>query len=152
MKNLKKIFDNNLFLIVGIGLVAGTLSFMAVKAYTQKSNNQSGMKQCADICVALTSDGIKPDSLAVKVGDFVQFNTKDGKTHNISLGAGKDGHDSHSSNHEHTGDYSSGDFGENEAWRVQFKKAGTYRLHDHYNPKLEVLVVVYEPGAVDKIQ
>ena len=157
MKNLKKTLASNLLLILGVGLVGGTLSFIGVRAYTERLNNQSSNKQCSGICVALTPDGVKPDNLAVKVGDFVQFNTLDGKLHNISMGAGKDGHESddhsaHNPDHEHIGDYSSGDFGENEAWRVQFKKAGTYRLHDHYNPNLEILVVVYEPGAVDKIQ
>lgn len=154
MKALIKTLANNIYLIAGITLLTVTLSFIGVKAYSERLNSNS---PCTGICVALTADGMKPDSIAVKVGEFVQFNTKDGKTHNISLGAGEYGsetqdHGAHSTPHEHIGDYSSGDFKAGEAWRVQFKKPGTYRLHDHHNPKLEILIVVYEPGAVDKIQ
>lgn len=106
---------------------------------------------CQGICVAIKEIGMEPNSITVKVGEYVQFNTADGKKHNISLGKGAGDATSQNAPHEHQGDYSSGEFGAGEAWRVQFKKAGTFRLHDDNNPKDNILVVVYEPGADLKI-
>ncbi len=41
------------------------------------------------------------------------------------------------------GKFESGDFGANEAWKVQFKDEGTFQFHDHLNPKISVLMVAY---------
>ena len=71
---------------------------------------------------------------------MLQFNTKDGKKHRIAIGQG-------GTEHEHISATNSGDFGAGEAWRVRFDKVGTYFFHDHYNPNVNVLVVVYEPGS-----
>jgi len=120
-----------------IGLTAGLVGFAGVRALT----NKPAATQCQGICVALREDGMYPNELAVKRGELVQFNSADGQSHNISEGDGAHG-DDHA--HEHVGDYLSGEFGPDEAWRVQFNKAGTYKLHDHYNPKQSILVVVYE--------
>lgn len=135
-----------------LAIVAGVISFMGVQALTSKSTASD--TSCQGMCVALREDGMQPNELAVRVGEFVQFNSADGKRHNISIGEGagdSHGHEPHDMPHEHTEAYASGDFGADEAWRVQFKEPGTYQLHDHYNPKLNILVVVYnsnEPTAI----
>lgn len=139
--------------LVAVVVVAGLISFGAVVA-TANKKAVAGAKSCQAICVSLTKDGISPDTLAVKVGEYVQFNSADGQQHNIGLGGGEadkqtdaTGHE----HHEHVGDYTSGDFVANEAWRVQFKQPGTYKFHDHYNPNLNILIVVYDPAGSKKL-
>lgn len=156
VNRIQRLLKNTVILLAFVGIVAGLASF-ALITHFQDDGQTSQNTGCRGLCVALREDGMDPDNLAVKIGEYVQFNSADGKSHNISMGKGADGaeddgHESHDAAHEHVGDYSSGDFKADEAWRVQFKKAGTYRLHDHYNPKLEILVVVYEPGADNKIR
>lgn len=158
MINIKKF---GLLFLAAIG--AGLISFTVVNNIkgNEKLSATAEQKTCSDICVSLTESAMSPNAIFVKVGEFVQFNTNDGKTHNISLGAGADVHDDASEDHhdadhettphEHTGAYSSGEFGVGEAWRVQFKEPGTYMLHDHYNPKLFITVVVYQPGADNSV-
>lgn len=90
--------------------------------------------------VTLKDNKATPDTVTVLAGNTVQFNSADNKKHNMAEGEGNAaGHV-----HNHEGSYQSRDFGANEAWRVRFKKAGNYFFHDHYNPDLNVLVVVYE--------
>ena len=90
--------------------------------------------------VALQDNKATPDTVTVLVGNTVQFNSADNKKHNMAEGEGSAaGHV-----HDHESSYQSGDFGAKEAWRVRFKKAGNYFFHDHYNPDINVLVVVYE--------
>ena len=91
-----------------------------------------------DLHVNLKSDRAVPDTLTVPVGKTVQFNSKDGKKHNLSLGLGGE-------EHEHAGPFHSGEFGADEAWRATFTKAGTYSFHDHNNPKINILIVAYIP-------
>ncbi len=67
----------------------------------------------------------------------------------MGLGTGDNRHDG---SHKHTGTYISGDFKADEAWKVQFKEAGTFDFHDHYRPELHVTVVVYKSGGDHKIQ
>ena len=87
--------------------------------------------------VLLNKNNVSPDSLTVKGGESVQFNSNDGKSHKIALGEG--GHE-----HDHEGSFSSGEFKANEAWRATFKEPGTYFFHDHLNPDINVLVVAYK--------
>lgn len=96
-------------------------------------------------CVALKAGRAEPDTLTVIVGESVQFNSADGNTHSLSQGLGGE-------EHSHTGPYSSGDFAADEAWRVEFKKPGTFKFHDHYDPEISILVVAYEPGNVKPIE
>jgi plastocyanin len=146
---MKKLLSSNIFIFGVIVIISAVISFFGIQALSPKP--AIATSDCNGICVSLTKSGMNPDALFVKVGDYVQFNSADGKKHNISIGNGSNdhggGHEAHESAHDHVGDYSSGDFGADEAWRVQFKKPGTYNLHDHYNPKLFITVVVYEPGA-----
>ncbi len=94
----------------------------------------------ADKNIDLLSDKASPGEVYLTVGQVLQFNTKDDKKHRIALGQG-------GTEHEHTSATNSGDFGAGEAWRVRLDNVGTYFFHDHYNPNINILVVVYQPGA-----
>lgn len=150
VKKVQKSLSNMFVLLPVLAVVSGLLAFSVVTAFS--ADKQASGGSCKGICVALTPDGMNPNELAVRAGEYVQFYSADGKQHNISLGEGAGGsedhgHGAHEGKHEHTAGYASGDFGADEAWRVQFKEPGTYQLHDHYNPKLNILVVVYEETA-----
>lgn len=123
--------------VVGFGLVYG-LSDRST-TITNRANS------CEGTCIALKKEGASPATVAVPVGGFVQFNSADGASHSLSIGSG--GHD-----HNHTGKFSSGTFKADEAWRVQFKDEGTFKFHDHLNPKINVLIIVYTPGKEYKVQ
>lgn len=144
---LPKILSKNTVLLPLIGLLALGVGFVGTSVLSEKSYPKG--TGCTGICVALTPQGMEPNELAVKTGDYVQFNSADGKKHNISLGEGAGGtedpdHSPHAGKHEHRASLSSGDFAADEAWRIQFKEPGTFELHDHYNPDLNILIIVYE--------
>ena len=131
----------------GLVLLATLLGFglvYAVSTYTL-GNKTVDNTSCDVTCVALNKDGASPNTIAVPVGSYVQFNSADGKSHNLSIGKGGD-------EHEHTGKFYSGEFQADEAWRVQFNDEGTFTFHDHLNPKINVVVVVYQPGKDYKIE
>jgi plastocyanin len=144
-KKLGEVYKSKWFL-PAVVLLLGVISFGAFYAMaTQKNPEYSKSQNCeTEFCVALKSNGADPRELSVPVGSFVQFNSADNKTHNLSLGEGGDEHD-------HSGPFYSGEFGGDEAWKVQFKEDGSYFFHDHMNPDINVLVVVYTPGKDYKI-
>lgn len=90
--------------------------------------------------VFLLQAGALPDAMAVKLGEFVQFDEKDGKFHSIAQGGGDEFNQTHS--HEEFG-LESGKFGPGEAYRISFSRTGTFHFHDHYNSKIFVTVIVY---------
>ena len=93
--------------------------------------------------ISLKGNKATPDTVTVVVGHSVQFNANDNMTHELAEGEGSaDGH-----THDHEGRFESGEFKPGEAWRAQFKKPGNYFFHDHHNPDINVLVVVYKPKA-----
>ena len=124
--------------ILGFGLVYG-MSGRNSDAATAKSDS------CDGTCIALEKEAANPSSVAVPVGDYVQFNSADGNSHSLSQGGGGE-------EHSHSGQFTSGTFGADEAWRVQFNDEGTFKFHDHLNPKINVIVVVYTPGKDYKIE
>lgn len=142
----KRAFDSKFSLPV-IGVLALIIGYGMVNMLASK-NNVADSSNCKGICVSIKPEGMDPSELAVKVGDYVQFNTADGKNHNLSLGdghdAGRDGHDTLA--HDHSAGFESGKFGPGEAYRVQFKRAGTYVMHDHDQPTNRILIVVYSPS------
>jgi plastocyanin len=142
MKYIEKVLHSRTGLFTAIAIIAAVIGFGAV--FTLDSHKVVAEKTCNGICVALEKNKAVPDTLAVKLGSFVQFNSADGKTHDLSFGKGGE-------HHEHTGTLSSGDIHANEGWRVQLKNEGTFYLHDHLNPKINILVVVYVPGKDYKI-
>lgn len=138
------------FKILGmfIAVVFGVVGFIVVQKY---SNNLQGRDlpnincPAQDVCVSLKEDRAEPDILTVPIGTFVRFNSKDGKSHSLSLGKGGE-------EHEHTGRFTSGEFKADEAWRVQFQEPGTYVFHDHFSPTIVISVVVYKPGSSYKLE
>lgn len=150
----RRVAANRTVLLIVLALIAGVVGFTTVAKLTSKKTIVTA-KNCQGICVKVSKEGMNPDTLTVKVGEYVQFNSADGQQHNLGLGEGEASkstdHQAHAAQHEHIGDFSSGDFNADEAWRVQFKEAGTYKFHDHYNPKLYILIVAYEPGGPKKL-
>ncbi len=143
MEKTEKAAKNQLFFIILVAAIVSVVSFAV--AFTVSQSKTASLNRCEGICVALRDNKADPDTVSVKAGTYVQFNSADGKTHNLSLGKGGE-------EHSHTGKFSSGDFGADEAWRVQFKEEGSFLFHDHFNPKINVLVVVYTPGKDYKIE
>lgn len=146
---MKKLFHrpkNYHIVLVGVFLAALLLGFGV--SYVVRSNATQGhlsRQNCSGTCVDLRADEASPDTIAVATGTYVQFNSADGKSHNISIGKGGEEHDHH-------GKFHSGEFQADEAWRVQFNEDGSFYVHDHLNPKINVLIVVYTPGKDYKIQ
>jgi plastocyanin len=132
---------NITFLLIAVlGIIIGLISVQMLTSKDIANGNS-----CSGICVAIEADGISPDELAVKIGEFVQFNSADGKSHELTTATDNNAGD-HSNIHGGSKTtVASGIFGADEAWRVQFKQAGTYRLRDTKNANQEILVVVYEP-------
>lgn len=119
----------------------------AISARLAEAQNNTNYGPCEGLRVCITDDGILPNEISVKVGETVHFVNADGRMHNMGIGAGsgeEHSHD-HSQSHEHEGAYASGDFQKGEDWKVTFNGAGTFRLHDHYRPENNILIVVYEP-------
>lgn len=126
---------------IAIALAFGLVGFMVARQIAIDTGGASpAQAACDGTCVALRADAAVPDTITVKTGEYVQFNSADGRPHSLSLGLG-------GKEHNHKGPFSSGEFQADEAWRVQFKEAGTYTFHDHLNPNINVLVVAYEEGA-----
>lgn len=103
---------------------------------SSKKSPQSDTQQ-----VSLLKDKAEPDIILVKTGQYVQFNARDGKEHNMAQGSGNATGDDHT--HQATG-VESGIFKKDEAYKVQFNKVGIYAFHDHYNPNLYIRVIVRE--------
>lgn len=89
--------------------------------------------------VSLLEDRADPDIVIVNTGDQVQFNSRDGKEHNLTQGSGNAADEIHS--HDAEG-IESGIFKSDEAYKVQFKKRGIYSFHDHFNPDIYIRVIV----------
>ena len=144
MISIKKLMQHKAASLIAVLVIAGLLSFSVIYFVTAHKS-KSVTQDCSGTCVNLYEDKATPDTVAVTVGSYVQFNSKDGKTHDLSLGAG-------GTEHIHTGKFQSGDFGAGEAWRVQFKDEGTFQFHDHLNPKISILVVVYTKDKQYKVE
>lgn len=131
----------NLIIFIGV-IVLTSGSILGIVGASGYFGNTPPRVSASMHMVSLLKDRIEPNTVLVKQGEFVQFNSKDGKSHHLSPGKGKASNDGH----EHAGmGLESGVFGSDEAYRVQFKKPGTYEFHDHNNPKLRVTVVAYKP-------
>lgn len=142
----KKSAENQKSLLTVVFIITVLLGFGLVYSASNKSSNRySKARNCHATCVQLVTDKALPDTVAVKVGDYVQFNSADGQNHDMSLGKGGQDHDHH-------GKFESGEFKADEAWRVQFNEEGSFYFHDHLNPKINILVVVYTPGKEYKVQ
>ena len=125
-------------------LIFGGLGFWITSSIVSAKNlSDSG----AVYHLNLTRQGADPSIIAITKGDYVEFDVKDGKQHQISQGSGDDEahQQAHNDIHEHlVGGKQSGVFGPSQGYRVQFHQTGTFSFHDHFNPKLSLTVVVYE--------
>lgn len=134
-------------LIVLTGLAVALLAFGGGYALSKRGKSTASgpiQTQCEGTCVALYDESADPSVVTVTAGSYVQFNVGDNGKHNLTLGDG----DTH---HQEIESYSSGDFEGDEAWRVQFKKDGTYSFKDKYHPKTYINVVVYTEGKDYKL-
>lgn len=153
-----------------MSLSAGITGYLTARNESGLAQSESTNPQIKS--VDLYESGVSEGTIVLEVGQTVQVNNKSGFDRGLSLGSGNAGHtaeqgdenltenheetedDVHedkSQNHEeshythdHTEGFSSGLFGPDEAWRATFKEPGTYFLHDHANPEVNILVVVYE--------
>ena len=144
MKFLNKLAKWQLLLFALV--IAGIVGFGTAFTYSAMNGSDANTQTaCNGTCVSLKAKQAVPNTVTVPVGEYVQFNSADGKTHNLSLGEGGD-------EHSHTGKFNSGEFKADEAWRVQFNDEGSYLFHDHLNPAISVLVVVYTPDKQYKVE
>lgn len=152
MKSLRTIWATALSRLIVLAALTGVAAFTFIYLFIAGSRSEVvSAAECSEgvACVYLQTDRAIPDVTTVEVGKYVQFNSADGKTHSLGIGAG----DAHSNgSHDHQGSFVSGDFGADEAWKVQFKKTGTYELHDHYRPDIRVTVIVYDPARQSAIK
>lgn len=130
--------------------VVGLVSFGLFYGYGNMKSDTVASAQPAscpepETCIALQGRTASPDIVTVKAGSFVQFVSADGSKHNIALEHAAVQHEDHS-------EYESGEFGGDEAWRVQFKKDGAYTFRDKHHPGLKVSVIVYTPGKDYKVE
>lgn len=143
MKTLRTLTNVQL---IALTLLTALLGFGLVYGISRSTDNRTVHRAaCEDTCVALTEDGASPNAIAVATGSYVQFNSADGKSHNLSIGKGGD-------EHEHTGKFYSGEFQADEGWRVQFNEEGSFTFHDHFNPQINIVVVVYTPGKEYQVE
>lgn len=135
-------------------LLAMGIGYKGARLYADRSSKAS---TCTDTCVYINRDGFSQTELAIAVGNYVEFRSADGESHNLALGEGSehsddehiDTHNDHELTehaHDHVAGTESGVFKADEAWKVQFKQPGTYVIHDHLHPELSILVVAYEPS------
>jgi plastocyanin len=148
----KQLFLSGIFLAVMVlsAVMTGFLSARTDNADAMQSSKQGAQK------VNIYDETVSPNTISVKVGETVTINNKSSEAKELSLGSGEAGHETiattemhadtahqHDKPHDHSAGFSSGVFDVDEAWQVTFSKPGTYFLHDHSNPKLNILVVVY---------
>jgi len=140
MKYLEK---KNLFIVIGL-IALITLGIMFYLKNNKNVNSTSNIIDTQALIheVSLINDKAVPNELVIKLGDKVQFNTKDDKKHVISQGKGNDYSEHH--NHVEVGTTSdSGIFGKDEAYLLNINKTGTYYFHDDLNPNIFISILVY---------
>jgi plastocyanin len=119
------------------------LAMIGTVVYSETQGNiprPTYAKDAANVhMVSLLKNRADPEIVIVRVGDYVQFNARDGREHNLSQGSGNAVEDNHA--HKETG-LESGVFKSDEAYKIQFKKVGIYSFHDHNNPDTYIRVIV----------
>lgn len=147
------------------GLLVAMLSFASVYAFsntneqpvasnatsTRTSEPVLGSKENPHM-VSLTKDQTEPVDLLINVGDYVQFNSKDGGEHQLIQGkpTADHGHDEYANavhGEEHGATNSPLDSGiikADEGYLLQLKNVGKYEFHDNYNHDYAITVIVYD--------
>ncbi len=124
---------------------------VATTASTVTEDSTLGTKENPHV-VSLTKDQSKPVDLLINVGDYVQFNSKDGGEHQIIQGkpTADHGHDEyadavHGEEHGKTDSpLDSGVIKSDEGYLLQFNNIGKFEFHDNYNHDSEITVIVYD--------
>ena len=150
--------------IVAGGVIVAIISFGAVFAIrsdngqvasnttTSRTANQVFGSKENPHQVSLTKDQTEPVDLLINVGDYVQFNSKDGSEHQIIQGkpTADHGHDEYADavHGEAHGDsvspLDSGVIKADEGYLVQFKDIGKLEFHDNFNHDYAITVIVYD--------
>lgn len=133
-----KLARKQIALMVAILVLAAGIGF-AITYFTSPARH---VKNDGSHIVNLTATGADPDAIAIVRGSYVEFDAKDGRSHNIGEGSAHPEHTSTSVKSAHD----SGIFGPGYGYRVSFREVGTYQFFDHLNPKVKVTVIVYEPA------
>ena len=90
--------------------------------------------------IKLLKDRAAPSEIIIRLGEKIQFDSADGKNHDIAQGEGEEFGKAHI---HPEGSKESGPFGPDEGYAVSFPNKGVYHFHDHINPKIYIAVVVY---------
>ncbi|MES2876676.1 MAG: hypothetical protein V4678_04380 [Patescibacteria group bacterium] len=151
--------------IVAGGVLVAIISFAAVIAIRSGNEESAVSNTTSNVTddstlgskenphqVSLTKDQTKPVDLLINVGDYVQFNSKDGSEHQIIQGkpTADHGHDEyadavHGEEHGATDSpLDSGIIKADEGYLVQFKEIGKLEFHDNYNHDYAITVIVYD--------
>ncbi len=146
---IKKYIQKPVVLAAVIFVVMGLAGFGVALAMNHKNNKSAGTKQsnCPqdETCISLLGKTATPDIVTIHPGTFVRFNSADGGKHSIAL--------QHAAvQHNDDSEFHSGEFAKDEAYRLQFKKDGTYTFRDELNPGLEINVIVYTKAKDYKVQ
>ena len=167
MSSNKNTFKKVLPVVIS-GLVIAIISFAGVYALTRNNNEAvasttqlkvTGSNSDSTLgtkenphTVSLTKDETEPVDLLINVGDYVQFNSKDGGEHQIIQGkpTADHGHDEyadavHGEEHGKTDSpLDSGVFKADEGYLIQFKDIGKFEFHDNFNHDYAITVIVYD--------
>jgi plastocyanin len=132
---VSKFSSKQIILFVSVLLVSVGLGFLIIHLSAPKVRNDGSHT------VELRSNGAVPTAIAIVKGSYVEFDTKDGRSHNIYEGGGH----SHSDNSAaSSAGPESGVFGPGSGYRVTFSQIGTYQFRDHLHDNIAVTVIVYE--------
>ncbi len=137
--------------VASFGVIYGLRSNSTIFGTVEQVTSALGSKQNPHE-VALTGDSTKPVDILINVGDYVQFNSKDGKEHQIIQGKPTvdHGHEEladaiHGEDHGTTfSPLDSGVIEADEGYLVQFNSVGKYDFHDNYNHDYAITVIVYD--------
>lgn len=127
-------------------LVIASITFFV---FTRRSNSPTTSIEKISY-INLYSDKFSPNTLAIKINESVEFDSKDGGKHTIVQGKGDGMQDIH--NHDSNSSLQSKEFNSDEGYRVNFKQVGTYFFSDTKITNDYVTVVVYDPVNPAKIQ
>ncbi len=144
--DLKKYIQKPSSLIVAVIVVMGLVGFGIAFGLSLKNHKAAG-SACprGETCIRLLGKTASPDVITIQPGTFVRFNSADGGKHSIAL--------EHAAvQHFDNSEFHSGEFAKDEAWRIQFKRTGTYTFRDELNPDVEINVIVYTKGKYHKVQ
>ncbi|MEO7617359.1 MAG: plastocyanin/azurin family copper-binding protein [Candidatus Saccharibacteria bacterium] len=132
---MPKFSRKQIILFASVLAVSASLGFLIIHLTAPKVRNDGTHN------VELRSNGAIPTAIAIVKGSYVEFDTKDGRSHNIYEGGGHAHSDNSSSS---SAGPESGVFGPGSGYRVTFSQTGTYEFHDHLHDNIAVTVIVYE--------